>query len=69
MKCKMSNNGDADASATKIPGKVDDGTKIIVEEGQDSTKIVEEGGADATKIAGEAGNATEDQKTIAIHLK
>uniref|UniRef100_A0A915JP66 Uncharacterized protein n=1 Tax=Romanomermis culicivorax TaxID=13658 RepID=A0A915JP66_ROMCU len=64
MKCKTSDNGDADVSATKITGKGDDRTKIVGEKGDDDgTKIIEEG-ADATKIIGEEANGTEDQKTI-----
>uniref|UniRef100_A0A915J083 Uncharacterized protein n=1 Tax=Romanomermis culicivorax TaxID=13658 RepID=A0A915J083_ROMCU len=51
MKCKTSDNGDANVSAKKIDGKSDDSTKIVGEEegNDDATKIVEES-ADAMKI-------------------
>uniref|UniRef100_A0A915IVT6 Uncharacterized protein n=1 Tax=Romanomermis culicivorax TaxID=13658 RepID=A0A915IVT6_ROMCU len=49
-------DGDADASTTKIAGKGGDDTKIIGEEGKDATKIVGEG-EDATKIIGEGDDA------------
>uniref|UniRef100_A0A915K0J2 Variable large protein n=1 Tax=Romanomermis culicivorax TaxID=13658 RepID=A0A915K0J2_ROMCU len=63
MKCKTSDDGDANVSATKIAGKGDDVMKIVGEEGYDATKIIEKG-VDATKIAGEAGDATEDRKAV-----
>uniref|UniRef100_A0A915L3I5 Uncharacterized protein n=1 Tax=Romanomermis culicivorax TaxID=13658 RepID=A0A915L3I5_ROMCU len=72
MKCKTNDDGDADASATKITGKGDNHRKIVGGEGDDATKIMGEGDdgrktaredSNATKITGEGGDATVDQKT------
>uniref|UniRef100_A0A915LA49 Uncharacterized protein n=1 Tax=Romanomermis culicivorax TaxID=13658 RepID=A0A915LA49_ROMCU len=77
MKCKTNDDGDADASVTKITGKGDNGRKIVGGEGDDATKIMGEGDdgrktaredSNASKIAGEGGDATVDQKTVSTQM-
>uniref|UniRef100_A0A915KZ73 Uncharacterized protein n=1 Tax=Romanomermis culicivorax TaxID=13658 RepID=A0A915KZ73_ROMCU len=66
-------DGDADATTTKIAGKGRDGMKIIREEGDKATKIIGEGDdfttmvgqdSNATKIIGEGGHATSEKNIL-----